>query len=146
MIGLIQRVRRASVAVAGEQIAEIDSGILVLVGFRRGDRAERLDRFVERLLNYRIFADDQGRMNLSLRQVGGGLLLVPQFTLAADTSTGNRPSFTPAAAPEEGAALFAELSQKAVQTWPQTACGCFGADMQVGLINDGPVTFWLEVD
>lgn len=146
MIGLLQRVTQAQVTIAGETVARIDSGLLVLAGFRRGDRSERIVRFVERLLNYRVFPDPQGRMNLSLRECGGGLLLVPQFTLAADTDAGNRPSFTPAAAPDEGRALFGQLVQEAVAAWPQTQCGRFGADMQVGLINDGPVTFWLEVN
>ncbi len=146
MIGLMQRVRSAAVEVAGEPLAAIGPGVLVLVGFRRGDRAERLERFVDRLLNYRLFNDPQGRMNLSLRQAGGGLLLVPQFTLAADTNAGNRPSFTPAAPPAEGAVLFEQLVARATAAWPGTGCGRFGADMQVSLINDGPVTFWLEVD
>ncbi len=146
MIGLLQRVSAAAVAVEGEEIARIGPGLLVLVGFRRGDRAERLDRFVERLLNYRVFADRLGRMNLALRQTGGGLLLVPQFTLAADTNAGNRPSFTPAASGAEGAVLFEQLIDRARADWPGTASGRFGADMQVSLVNDGPVTFWLEVD
>jgi D-tyrosyl-tRNA(Tyr) deacylase len=146
MIGLIQRVRTARVVIDGTETASIDRGSLVLVGFRAGDRAERIPRFVERLLNYRIFADDQGRMNRSLRDIDGGLLLVPQFTLAADTDSGNRPSFTPAAAPDEGRALFEELMNVAAEAWPGTEFGTFGADMQVHLTNDGPVTFWLEVD
>ncbi|MFP4208108.1 MAG: D-aminoacyl-tRNA deacylase [Wenzhouxiangella sp.] len=146
MIGLMQRVTAATVQVAGEDIARIGPGLLVLVGFRAGDRCERLDRFLERLLNYRVFADEAGRMNRSLRQTGGGLLLVPQFTLAADTNSGNRPSFTPAAPPETGAALFAALIERARLVWPDTATGRFGSDMQVSLVNDGPVTFWLEVD
>jgi D-tyrosyl-tRNA(Tyr) deacylase len=142
----MQRVDTAAVTVDGKQIARIDAGLLVLVGFRRGDRVERLDRFVERLLNYRVFADEQGRMNRALRQTGGGLLLVPQFTLAADTKAGNRPSFTPAAPPAEGEVLFERLIEKAAFEWPRTVAGRFGADMQVSLVNDGPVTFWLEVD
>jgi D-tyrosyl-tRNA(Tyr) deacylase len=146
MIGLLQRVSAAAVVVKGEEIARIDGGLLVLVGFRRGDRVERLDRFLERLLNYRVFADEQGRMNRALRQTGGGLLLVPQFTLAADTNAGNRPSFTPAAPPAEGEVLFERLLEKAATAWPGTAAGRFGADMRVSLVNDGPVTFWLEVD
>jgi D-tyrosyl-tRNA(Tyr) deacylase len=145
MIGLLQRVSEARVTIDGMTNAEIGPGLLVLVGFQRDDRAERLDRFLERLLNYRVFSDSQGRMNLSLRDAGGGLLLVPQFTLAADTDSGNRPSFTPAAAPEDGRALFEALVARAVRAWPETATGRFGADMQVGLINDGPVTFWIEV-
>ena len=146
MIGLLQRVTEARVTIDGELVGEIGGGLLVLVGFRRGDRAERIARFVERVLNYRVFADPQGRMNLSLRDQGGGLLLVPQFTLAADTNAGNRPSFTPAAAPDDGRALFEQVVKTAMTAWPQTECGRFGADMQVGLVNDGPVTFWLEVN
>ncbi|TVS12618.1 MAG: D-tyrosyl-tRNA(Tyr) deacylase [Wenzhouxiangella sp.] len=145
MIGLLQRVSRAQVESGGEVIAKIDRGLLVLTAFSRGDRAERLPRFLERLLGYRVFADADGRMNRSLRDVGGGLLLVPQFTLAADTDSGNRPSFTPAAPAGEGAALFRQLLEQARATWPNTAAGRFGADMQVSLTNDGPVTFWLEV-
>ncbi len=145
MIGLLQRVSRARVDIAGDTVGEIGSGLLVLVGFERADRAERLDRFLERLLNYRVFADDRARMNLSLRDTGGGLLLVPQFTLAADTDSGNRPSFTPAAPPELGQSLFEQLIQKARSEWPDTRCGRFGADMQVSLTNDGPVTFWIQV-
>lgn len=144
MIGLIQRVRRAEVRIDGESCAAIGPGMLVLVGFRRDDPHERIDRFVERLLNYRIFADPDGRMNLSLRDTGGGLLVVPQFTLAADTHRGNRPSFTPAAPPELGRRLFDRLQETLLQTWPSSGFGRFGAEMQVELINDGPVTFWLE--
>lgn len=146
MIGLMQRVSGASVEADGERLGCIGPGLLVLVGFRRGDRTDRIPRFVERLLNYRVFPDEAGRMNRSLQDIGGGLLLVPQFTLAADTNAGNRPSFTPAAAPDDGRALFEQLVETAAAVWPQTQCGRFGADMQVGLINDGPVTFWLEVD
>lgn len=145
MIGLLQRVSRASVSVGGEELARIECGLLVLVGFSRGDREDRLARFLERLLHYRVFPDAQGRMNLSLRQVAGGLLLVPQFTLAADTDAGNRPSFSGAAPPAEGERLFEALVEQARAAWPNTGCGRFGADMQVSLINDGPVTFWLEV-
>jgi D-tyrosyl-tRNA(Tyr) deacylase len=146
MIGLMQRVTGASVAVDDQVIGQVGPGLLVLVGFRAGDRAERIERFVERLLNYRVFPDQQGRMNRSLRQTGGGLLLVPQFTLAADTDSGNRPSFTPAASPEDGRVLFDQLLSHAASAWAETAAGRFGADMQVTLTNDGPVTFWLEVD
>lgn len=142
----MQRVSEAAVVIDGETIGRIGPGLLVLVGFRRGDRVDRIGRFVERLLNYRVFADEAGRMNRSLRDTGGGLLLVPQFTLAADTNSGNRPSFTPAAPPADGEALFTELVGHALEAWPETASGRFGADMQVSLVNDGPVTFWLEVD
>lgn len=145
MIALIQRVACARVDVEGETLGAIGPGLLALVGFERDDRGERLPRLLERLLNYRVFADDRGRMNLSLRDVDGGLLLVPQFTLAADTQSGNRPSFTPAAPPEAGKALFDALVEQAVSAWPGTARGRFGAHMEVSLTNDGPVTFWLRV-
>ncbi len=144
MIGLLQRVSQARVEVDGESIAAIEGGLLVLVGFERGDQASRLERFLERLLNYRVFADEQGRMNRSLRDINGGLLLVPQFTLAADTNSGNHPSFTPAAPPEQGEALYSQLVELAQSTWPGTQTGRFGADMKVHLINEGPVTFLLE--
>jgi len=146
MIGLLQRVSEAAVTIDGETVGCIGPGLLVLAGFRQGDRAERIPRFVERLLNYRVFADDKGRMNVGLRDAGGGLLVVPQFTLAADTDSGNRPSFTPAAPPAEGEALFGRLVEQVEKDWPDCAFGRFGADMQVALVNDGPVTFWLEVD
>lgn len=146
MIGLIQRVTGASVSIQGETAGRIGPGLVVLVGFRDGDRVKRIPRFVERLLNYRVFADHRGRMNVSLRDAGGGLLVVPQFTLAADTGSGNRPSFTPAAPPAEGDALFGALVDQVKRDWPESAFGRFGTDMQVALVNDGPVTFWLEVD
>jgi D-tyrosyl-tRNA(Tyr) deacylase len=145
MIGLLQRVRHASVEVAGERVAAIERGLLVLVGIERGDDASGAGRLLERLLGYRVFADADGKMNLSVRDVGGALLLVPQFTLAADTAKGMRASFTPAAPPDEGARLFAELVTRARAIHPAVASGVFGADMQVTLTNDGPVTFWLEV-
>lgn len=145
MIALLQRVTHARVEVEGETLGAIGPGLLALIGFERDDVAGRLPRLLERVLNYRVFPDDRGRMNLSLRAVGGGLLLVPQFTLAADTDSGNRPSFTPAASPEDGAALFDALVKQAIAVWPGTGSGRFGADMQVSLTNDGPVTFWLRV-
>ena len=145
MIGLLQRVRSASVIVDGETIAAIGAGMLVLVGVQQGDTQGVATRLLERLLGYRIFPDAQGRMNLSLKQAGGGLLLVPQFTLAADTRKGMRPSFTPAASPAEGARLFDWLVAAARARHAPTACGRFAADMQVALVNDGPATFWLEV-
>jgi D-tyrosyl-tRNA(Tyr) deacylase len=145
MIGLLQRVRQARVTVDGRTVGEIDVGLLVLVGVERGDKDAQAERLLERLLGYRVFGDDQGRMNLSVRDVGGGLLLVPQFTLPADTRKGMRPSFTPAAAPEEGARLFEVLVARARAAYPRVATGQFGAAMQVSLINDGPVTFWLQV-
>jgi D-tyrosyl-tRNA(Tyr) deacylase len=146
MIGLLQRVSTAAVEIEGRRVAEIGAGLVVLAGFRAGDRAERIPRFVERVLNYRVFPDERGRMNRSLREAGGGLLVVPQFTLAADTDSGNRASFTPAAPPEQGAALFDALVAQVGTDWPDAAFGRFGADMQVSLVNDGPVTFWIEVD
>jgi D-tyrosyl-tRNA(Tyr) deacylase len=144
MIGLIQRVTQASVLVAGEQVGRIDQGLLALVGVQRGDTEQRADKLLHRLLGYRIFPDADGKMNLSVRDVGGGLLLVSQFTLAADTHKGMRPSFSSAAPPAEGERLFDYLVEGARLAHPVVATGRFGADMQVALVNDGPVTFWLE--
>lgn len=144
MIGLIQRVSRASVSIGGRSVGEIGRGTLALVGVRRGDDPAAADRLLERLLAYRIFPDAEGRMNLSLQAVGGGLLLVPQFTLAADTHKGTRAGFSPAAPPEEARELFAYLLERAVSAHSPVAAGEFGADMQVALVNEGPVTFWLE--
>lgn len=144
MIGLLQRVRSARVEVAGRVVGSIGHGMLVLVGVQPGDSPASAERLLERLLGYRVFPDAEGRMNLSLRDAGGGLLLVPQFTLAADTRKGTRPGFSTAAAPERARELFAHLLQAARSAWPGTAAGEFGADMQVSLVNDGPVTFWLE--
>jgi len=145
MIGLLQRVRSASVTVAGEVVGAIGPGLLVLVGVERGDSERGADRLLERLLGYRVFPDGEGRMNLSLSDVGGGLLLVPQFTLPADTRKGARPSFTPAAAPEEGRRLFGHLLARARAAHPRVESGSFGAEMDVALVNQGPVTFWLRV-
>ncbi|MAT66615.1 MAG: D-tyrosyl-tRNA(Tyr) deacylase [Gammaproteobacteria bacterium] len=145
MIGLLQRVTEARVTVAGETVGAIGRGLLVLIGVEQGDTQARADRLLERLLGYRVFPDVEGKMNLSLADTGGGLLLVPQFTLAADTRKGMRPSFTPAAAPELGQQLFDYLVEQARARHPEVACGRFGADMQVSLTNDGPVTFWLQV-
>lgn len=145
MIGLLQRVTEARVVVAGETVGRIGRGLLVLIGVERGDGESQADRLLERLLGYRVFPDADGRMNLSVSDVGGGLLLVPQFTLPADTRKGMRPSFTPAAAPEEGERLFDHLAGRARARHPDVATGRFGADMQVSLTNDGPVTFWLQV-
>ena len=145
MIGLIQRVTQASVTVAGEQIAGINQGLLVLLGVERNDTSLQVQRLVDKLLNYRVFADNSGKMNLSLTDIEGELLLVPQFTLAADTHKGLRPSFTPAAPPDMGKQLFDELVKLTRQRYPHVQCGQFGADMQVSLNNDGPVTFWLQV-
>ena len=143
MIALIQRVTHAEVAVDGEVVGRIGHGLLALIGVERGDGEKQAERLLERLLDYRVFADADRRMNLSVRDVHGGLLLVPQFTLAADTRKGTRASFTPAAAPELGRALFEYLLELAETQHPLVASGCFGADMQVTLTNDGPVTFWL---
>jgi D-tyrosyl-tRNA(Tyr) deacylase len=145
MIGLLQRVTGARVEVAGEIIGEIGPGLLVLVGVERGDTESQADRLLERLLGYRVFADEDGKMNLSLRDTQGGLLLVPQFTLAADTHKGARPSFSSAAAPADGKTLFDYMLAKARTAHREVASGQFGADMQVSLTNDGPVTFWLQV-
>lgn len=144
MIGLLQRVRRAAVRVNDATVGKIDMGLLVFVGLERGDTTAQLKPFLQRLLDYRVFEDAQGRMNLSLRDVEGGLLLVPQFTLAADTRKGLRPSFTPALPPTDAQPLFHALLDSARTLHPQVASGQFGADMQVELINDGPVTFWLH--
>jgi len=144
MIGLLQRVTHAQVAVDGEVIAEIGRGALVLIGVEAGDRAQQADRLLERVLGYRVFPDEEGRMNRSLRDVAGGLLLVPQFTLAADTRKGARPSFSTTAAPETGQMLFKHIVAAAQACYPRVACGRFGADMKVTLTNDGPVTFWLR--
>jgi D-tyrosyl-tRNA(Tyr) deacylase len=145
MIALLQRVRSASVSVEGEVIAAIGAGMLALVGVRKGDTEREARRLLERVLGYRVFPDVGGRMNLSLRQTGGGLLLVPQFTLAADTRKGMRPSFTPAAEPAEGQRLFRLMVSAAASQHATVACGRFAAGMQVALVNDGPATFWLEV-
>jgi D-tyrosyl-tRNA(Tyr) deacylase len=144
MIGLIQRVNQAQVQVAGEEVGRIGRGLLVFVGVQRGDDEARAERLLHRLLGYRVFPDAEDRMNLSLRDAGGGLLLVSQFTLAADTRKGMRPSFSSAAPPAEGQRLFEYLAAAARAAHPEVATGRFGADMQVQLVNDGPVTFWLE--
>ncbi len=144
MIGLLQRVTRARVEVAGETLGAIERGLLVLVAVQPEDTPARAERLLERLLGYRVFPDDSGRMNRSLRDIGGGLLLVPQFTLAADTRKGTRAGFTAAAAPAQGEHLFNHLVAGACRAHPTVATGRFGADMQVSLVNDGPVTFWLE--
>ncbi len=145
MIGLLQRVSEAAVRVDGEIVGEIGRGLLVLLGVERNDAEAQAERLLERLLGYRVFPDAEGKMNLSLRDIEGGLLLVPQFTLPADTRKGTRPSFTTAAAPAEGARLFDYFVARAMAKYPKVATGQFGADMQVSLVNDGPVTFWLQV-
>jgi D-aminoacyl-tRNA deacylase len=144
MITIIQRVVTANVIVDSRIIGEIGNGIMALVAVEKDDTEKSAQRLLERILSYRIFVDANGRMNLSLKDIQGGLLLVPQFTLAADTEKGNRPSFTSAAAPEKGLQLFGYLQALAVTTYPHVQFGEFGADMQVSLINDGPVTFTLR--
>jgi len=145
MIGLLQRVTEARVTVDGVGIGRIGHGLLVLVGVQRGDTEAIAERLLERLLTYRVFPDAAGRMNLSLADIGGGLMLVPQFTLAADTHKGTRPSFSSAAPPVLGLTLFEHLVHEARARCPLVAHGRFGAIMQVALVNDGPVTFWLQV-
>jgi len=144
MIGLLQRVSRARVEVANEEVGTIGRGLLVLVGVQKGDDERKADRLLERLLGYRVFPDAEGRMNLNLQDTDGGLLLVPQFTLAADTRKGTRASFTSAAPPEDGRRLFEYLAERAAGAHLQVQCGIFGANMRVSLTNEGPVTFWLE--
>jgi D-tyrosyl-tRNA(Tyr) deacylase len=144
MIGLIQRVKHASVAVDGEIIGQIDQGLLALVGVQKHDDKASADKLLKRMLSYRVFADAEDKMNLSLSDIGGGLLLVSQFTLAADTQKGARPSFSSAASPDLGRELFDYVVNQARSQHPVVETGRFGADMQVSLLNDGPVTFWLE--
>ena len=150
MIGLIQRVSEAAVRVDGRVTGEIGPGLLALVCAERGDTAAEADRLLEKLLNYRVSSDAQGKMNLPVRNIdgngqAGGLLIVSQFTLAADTKSGTRPSFTPAAAPEDGRRLYEHFVTRARAQHPIVATGEFGADMKVSLVNDGPVTFWLQI-
>jgi D-tyrosyl-tRNA(Tyr) deacylase len=144
MIGLLQRVSSARVVVAGDEIGAIGPGLLVLVGVTANDDRVSADRLLERVLGYRVFADGAGKMNLDLRVVNGGLLLVPQFTLAADTKSGRRAGFSTAAPPALGRELFEYLVVQAHARHGNVACGRFGADMSVALVNEGPVTFWLE--
>src|SRR5882672_5252317 len=146
MIGLIQRVTRASVSIAGRNVGEIGAGLLVFVCAERGDRERQAGQLLAKVTTIRVFADAGGKMNRNVRDAGGGLLLVPQFTLAADTHSGTRPSFTPAAPPQEGRRLFEFFVALAQQSYPSVATGEFGAMMQVDLVNDGPVTFWLRVE
>ncbi len=145
MIALIQRVTRGRVTVDGATVGAIGPGLVALVCAVRDDGEAEADALVDKLLGYRVFGDAAGKMNLSVRDVGGGLLLVPQFTLAADTASGTRPSFTPAAAPEPGRKLFDRFVERARAQYAPVEAGRFGAHMQVELINDGPVTFWLQV-
>ncbi len=144
MIGLLQRVSRAEVRIGVDTIGQIGRGLLVLVAVHRDDTPQDVTRLAERLLGYRVFPDDQGRMNLSVRDIRGGLLLVPQFTLTADTRKGTRASFTKGAAPEKASDFFDQLVAACGQDLDDVASGRFGADMQVSLTNDGPVTFWLD--
>ena len=146
MIGLLQRVAEAKVEVDGASVGKIGPGLMVLICAERGDSEAEADRLLERLLGYRVFGDADGKMNLSLREVRGGLLLVPQFTLAADTHKGMRPSFTPAASPADGERLFDYFVSRARASYPAVETGRFGAHMQVSLTNDGPVTIWLRVE
>lgn len=144
MIGLLQRVRGARVEVDRKTIAAIGTGLAVLIGVERTDTEKQADRLLQRLLGYRVFPDRDGKMNLSLAAIDGELLLIPQFTLPADTGRGMRPGFSRAAPPDQGRHLFAFLVEQAREKHPRTAAGEFGADMQVTLTNDGPVTFWLQ--
>jgi D-tyrosyl-tRNA(Tyr) deacylase len=144
MIGLLQRVTHASVVVEGETVGAIGKGLMVLVCAERDDTEKEAEALLSKLLSYRVFSDDQGKMNRSVADVDGGLLLVPQFTLAADTQSGTRPSFTPAASPENGRRLFDHFVAQARTKHATVETGRFGANMQVSLTNDGPVTFWLQ--
>lgn len=144
MIALIQRVSRAHVEVDGETVGAIESGLMALVAVQPGDGEAQVERLLERLLGYRVFGDDEGRMNRSLADTGGGLLLVSQFTLAADTKKGMRPGFSTAAAPADAERWFGRLVERARTLHPRVEIGRFGAHMKVHLVNDGPVTFWLE--
>lgn len=145
MIALIQRVEESKVVVDGETIGEIGPGIMALIGVERGDDVASADKLLKKILSYRIFSDDDDKMNLSVEAINGGLLLVPQFTLAADTKSGMRPSFSSAAPPKLGEELFDYLVTKAKAAYEKVETGKFGADMKVHLINDGPVTFTLKV-
>lgn len=144
MIALLQRVSQASVVVEGEKIAETGRGLLVLLGVQKNDGEVQAQRSVERILGYRVFEDAAGKMNLSLQDIQGEILLVPQFTLAADTDKGMRPSFSSAATPADGKKWFDRVVELSRQQLPRVQTGRFGADMKVALLNDGPVTFWLE--
>ena len=146
MIALLQRVSSASVVVDGAAIGAIDAGLMVLLCAEKGDTEQQADALLTKLLAYRVFGDSAGKMNLSVTDVAGGLLLVPQFTLAADTNSGTRPSFTPAAAPADGKRLFDHFVAQARARHARVETGQFGADMKVSLTNDGPVTFWLQVN
>ena len=144
MIALIQRVARAQVSVEGRSVASTGPGILALIGIEASDSLESGQALLERLLHYRIFSDEAGKMNLDIIQIGGELMLVPQFTLVADTRKGTRPGFSKGAPPNEARELFTRVVELAAALHPKVASGVFGADMQVELVNDGPVTFWLQ--
>ena len=146
MIALIQRVSEAKVVVENNNIGEIQQGILAFIGVEKNDGKKHLNRLLEKILSYRIFPDAEDKMNLSVQDIKGGLLLVPQFTLAADTQKGSRPSFSSAASPEMAENLFNEFVTHAKNKYEHIQTGQFGADMKVSLLNDGPVTFWLQVN
>lgn len=146
MIGLLQRVTSASVEVDDEVVGSIGAGIAVLVGFQAGDDEGLIPRFIERISTFRVFSDGQGKMNQSVVDQGGGILWIPQFTLAADTNSGRRPSFSTAAEPARAKVLFSVLQSQALDRYQASAFGRFGAHMQVSLTNNGPVTFWIEVN
>jgi D-tyrosyl-tRNA(Tyr) deacylase len=146
MIALLQRVSEASVRVEGEITGQIARGLLVFIGVEKDDNETQANRLIERILTYRVFPDDQDRMNRCVAEIKGGILLVPQFTLAADTRSGTRPSFSSAAPPEKGSLLFDYVVDQTRRLHAQVASGLFGANMQVSLVNDGPVTFWLQVN
>ena len=145
MIGLLQRVSQAQVVVDGATVGAIGPGLMVLVCAEKGDGEKEADALLSKLLAYRVFSDEAGKMNRSVTDVAGGLLLVPQFTLAADTNSGTRPSFTPAASPQDGLRLFDYFVRRARERHGMVQTGQFGADMKVSLTNDGPVTFWLQI-
>ncbi|EKE75906.1 D-aminoacyl-tRNA deacylase [Gallaecimonas xiamenensis] len=144
MIALIQRVTQARVDIAGATVGAIDQGLLVLLGVEKGDDEAKAKRLADKVAKYRVFADSDGKMNLNVAQAGGSLLVVSQFTLAADTNSGNRPSFSSAAPPSEGERLYQVFCGLCQEQGLRVATGQFGADMQVSLCNDGPVTFWLQ--
>jgi D-tyrosyl-tRNA(Tyr) deacylase len=146
VIGLLQRVTHARVEVEGKVVGEIGRGLLVFIGVEKGDAEAEAERLLDRLLDYRVFPDEKGKMNRSLRDIQGGLLLVPQFTLVADTHNGSRPDFAPAAKPDVARWLFEYMGVRANCQYPHVASGVFGTNMQVSLTNDGPVTFWLQVE
>ena len=146
MIGLIQRVSEAKVVVNNEKIGNIQQGVLAFIGIEKEDGKPQIQRLVDKILSYRIFPDEDDKMNLSVKDINGGLLLVPQFTLAADTQKGSRPSFSSAASPDKAENLFNEFVVEAKNKYQLVETGQFGADMKISLLNDGPVTFWLQVN